>query len=117
MGIGFTPRKFDPDGPRKAEARRARKQQEAEVSSAPALSAKEHWQAAAATNVWREGSGPFRGAPDGPEGTAPLYSWVETQHTIVVRAPTRAGLGPADCKLRAGRGSTEVSAGGTRFYV
>ena len=48
-----------------------------------------------------------RGAPDGPEGVAPLYEWVETQTHLFVSAPTRKGLTAADLELNARAGSVE----------
>jgi hypothetical protein len=113
VGIGFTPRKFDPERGQKQEARRARKLEEERAANAPpALPAREHWASASATVVWREGSGPFYGEPDHPEGAPPLFRWVETQQTIVVRAATRPGLSAADVKLKARPTSVDVSVDG-----
>ena len=76
-------------------------------SDAPTLSAKEHWQSASATILWREGAASFSGAPDHPEECGPLYKWVETRSEIIVSAQTERGLPASELSLKANRSSVE----------
>lgn len=74
---------------------------------APSLTARDHWQTARATMLWREGAVSFDGAPDHPEDSAPFYTWTETEAAITLRAQTERGLPSSALSLKAKRSSVE----------
>jgi len=89
-GIGFVPRKLDLEKRQQRQSERAWGQ--GRGSELPAASASEHWPAALAQLVWRDGRSSQSGCPDHPEDSDPLYIWVEHKAYIIVEAPTRRGL-------------------------
>ena len=93
VGVGFVPRKLDLEGRgrREAEREQRHRQRAHEAERGAALSAKEFWPAAKAQLLWRTGREPQPGAPDHPEESGPLYSWVaESRRARAMRTPLRA---------------------------
>jgi hypothetical protein len=116
-GIGFTPRKFDPERERRREAERegrvTQRAAEAKAEETPAVSAAEHWPSARATLLWRDGgSATIEGAPDHPVESGPLFTWVEDPRCIQLRASTRRGLAPSALSLVAKASSVECAVEG-----
>ena len=93
VGVGLVPRKLDLEGRgrREAEREQRHRQRAHEAERGAALSAKEFWPAAKAQLLWRTGREPQPGAPDHPEESGPLYSWVaESRRARAMRTPLRA---------------------------
>lgn len=115
-GIGFVPRKLDLGRESKREARTERRARERAAdeaaTSTPSASAKEHWPSHAAVLLWREGLQRVDGAPDHPEESGPLYTWSESQRTVVVSASTRRGLPQAELTFKPKATSVECRVGG-----
>lgn len=94
--------------------RRRRRERRAEdvAQGTPTLSAKEHWQPALATLVWREGLARLEGEPEHPAESGPLFRWVEDAKTLVLSASTSRGLPATALKLSAGTNFVECSVRG-----
>ena len=76
------------------------------------VTAKEHWQPAKATLLWRDGLTELAGAPDHPADCAPLYTWRETKEAVVVCALTGAARAAAELRLEAGANFVDCFVGG-----
>ena len=73
------------------------------------LSAREHWQDAAARYLWRDSAPELRRT--GP-GEPPWFAWTESAASLVLRAPTRRGLAESALRLSARPTSVDLEIDG-----